>query len=161
VLNAIDFVAMHTYPLADSVHDASKWNWQQTAVAANLRAAAMMDAALGAAQSDFAAVRAHMDSLGLNNMPIVVGETGWKAVASGVENYRAHPVNQKMYFDRLASWLSSSATAKPRAIFYFEAFDEPGSKPTTNGASSMWRANRVMWCSRCTPTAFGSLAAIR
>lgn len=125
VLNAIDFVAMHTYPLADSVHDASKWNWQQSTVAANLRAAAMMDAALGAAQSDFAAVRAHMDSLGLNNMPIVVGETGWKAVASGGENYRAHPVNQKMYFDRLTSWLSSSVAAKPKAIFYFEAFDEP------------------------------------
>lgn len=125
VLNVIDFVAMHTYPLADSIHDASKWNWQQTAVAANLRAAAMMDAALGAAQSDFAAVRANMDSLGLNSMPIVVGETGWKAVASGGENYRAHPVNQKMYFDRLTSWLSSSAAAKPKAIFYFEAFDEP------------------------------------
>jgi exo-beta-1,3-glucanase (GH17 family) len=125
VLNAIDFVAMHTYPLADSIHDANKWNWQQTAVAANLRAAAMMDAALGAAQSDFAAVRANMDSLGLNSMPIVVGETGWKAIASGGENYRAHPVNQKMYFDRLTSWLGSSVTAKPKAIFYFEAFDEP------------------------------------
>ena len=132
VLNAVDFVAMHTYPLADSVHDATKWNWQQTAVAANLRATAMMDAALGAAQSDFAAVRANMDSLGLNNMPIVVGETGWKAIASGNENYRAHPVNQKMYFDRLTSWLSSSATAKPKTIFYFEAFDEPWKQADDN-----------------------------
>jgi len=61
----------------------------------------------------------------LNSMPIVVGETGWKAIASGGENYRAHPVNQKMYFDRLTSWLSSSVAAKPKAIFYFEAFDEP------------------------------------
>lgn len=125
VLNAIDFVAMHTYPLADTVHDAAKWNWQQTAVATNLRAAAMMDAALGAAQSDFSAVRANMDNLGLNSMPIVVGETGWKAVASGGENYRAHPVNQKMYFDRLTAWLNSTVAAKPKAIFYFEAFDEP------------------------------------
>jgi hypothetical protein len=30
-----------------------------------------------------------------------------------------------MYFDRLTSWLSSTVAAKPRAIFYFEAFDEP------------------------------------
>jgi exo-beta-1,3-glucanase (GH17 family) len=132
VLNAIDFVAMHTYPLADSIHDANKWNWQQTTVAANLRAAAMMDAALGAAQSDFAAVRANMDSLGLNSMPIVVGETGWKAIASGGENYRAHPFNQKMYFDRLTSWLGSSVTAKPKAIFYFEAFDEPWKQADDN-----------------------------
>lgn len=128
ILNAIDFVAMHTYPLADSVHDAAKWNWQQSDKAANVRAAAMMDAAIAAAQSDFTAVRSYMDSLGLNNMPIVVGETGWKAIASGGENYRAHPVNQKMYFDRLTAWLNSNAAAKPKAIFYFEAFDEPWKK---------------------------------
>jgi exo-beta-1,3-glucanase (GH17 family) len=124
VLNAIDFVAMHSYPLADSVYLPTKWNWQQTAIAANLRAAAMMDAAIGAAQQDFAAVRAYMASAGLANMPVVVGETGWKAIASGNENYRAHPVNQKMYFDRLNTWLAGSA-AKPTSIFYFEAFDEP------------------------------------
>lgn len=128
ILNAVDFVAMHTYPLADSIHDAAKWNWQQTDKAASVRAAAMMDAAIAAAQSDFTAVRNYMDSLGLNNMPIVVGETGWKAIASGGENYRAHPVNQKMYFDRLTAWLNSSAVAKPKAIFYFEAFDEPWKK---------------------------------
>ena len=125
ILNAVDFVAMHTYPLADSIHDANKWNWQQVNTPANQRAAAMMDAAITAAQSDFSAVRTHMDSLGLNNVPIVVGETGWKAVASGNENFRAHPVNQKMYFDRLTAWLSASSASKPKSIFYFEAFDEP------------------------------------
>ena len=128
VLNAVDFVAMHTYPLADSVHDANKWNWQQTDKPANLRAEAMMDAAIAAAKSDFNAVRSYMDSLGLTNTPIVIGETGWKAVASGGENYRAHPVNQKMYFDRLTAWSNSSAAAKPKSIFYFEAFDEPWKK---------------------------------
>ena len=128
ILNVVDFVAMHTYPLADSIHDANKWNWQQSDKAANLRAEAMMDAAIGAAKSDFNAVRTYMDSLGLSNTPIVIGETGWKAVASGGENYRAHPVNQKMYFDRLTAWMNSSATAKPKSIFYFEAFDEPWKK---------------------------------
>ncbi len=128
ILNVLDFVAMHTYPLADSVHDANKWNWQQTDKAANLRAEAMMDAAIAAAKSDFNAVRAYMDNLGLTNTPIVIGETGWKAIASGGENYRAHPVNQKMYFDRLTAWVNSNAAAKPKSIFYFEAFDEPWKK---------------------------------
>ena len=128
ILNAVDFVAMHTYPLADSVHDANKWNWQQTDKPANLRAEAMMDAAIAAAKSDFNAVRSYMDSLGLTNTPIVIGETGWKAVASGGENYRAHPVNQKMYFERLTAWSNSSAAAKPKSIFYFVAFDEPWKK---------------------------------
>ncbi len=124
VLNAIDFVAMHSYPIADSVHNATKWNWQQTAIAADKRAVAMMDAALVALQQDYAAVRAHMRTLGLASMPIVIGETGWKAIASGGEKSRAHPVNQKMYFDRLTASLSVSGD-KPRSIFYFEAFDEP------------------------------------
>lgn len=128
ILNVVDFVAMHTYPIADSVHDANKWNWQQTDKAANLRAEAMMDAAIATAKSDFNAVRAYMDNLGLTNTPIVIGETGWKAIASGGENYRAHPVNQKMYFDRLTAWMNSSAAAKPKSIFYFEAFDEPWKK---------------------------------
>jgi exo-beta-1,3-glucanase (GH17 family) len=128
ILNVVDFVAMHTYPLADSIHDANKWNWQQTDKAANVRAAGMMDAAIAAAQSDFSAVRTYMDSLGLNTTPIVVGETGWKALASGGENFRAHPVNQKMYFDRLTTWLKSATAAKPKTIFYFEAFDEPWKK---------------------------------
>lgn len=125
IVLAIDFVAMHTYPLADSLYSATKWNWQQTEVAANLRATAMMDAAIAAAKSDFSAVRSYLDGIGMTNMPIVIGETGWKSVASHNETNRAHPVNQKMYFERLNAWMSSAATSKPAAIFYFEAFDEP------------------------------------
>ena len=129
VLEAVDFVSMHTYPLADTVPPAiANWDWQQQAAAAGpARATAMMDAAIASAQADYAAVRAHMDSLGHTGKPIVVGETGWKAVASNGEFNRAHPVNQKMYFERLNAW---SATGKasgrgPASIVYFEAFDEP------------------------------------
>jgi hypothetical protein len=44
-------------------------------------------------------------------------------VATGGETQRAHPVNQKMYFDRLATW--HAASGAPLNIVYFEAFDEP------------------------------------
>jgi hypothetical protein len=41
-------------------------------------------------------------------------------------NFRAHPVNQKMYLDRLAAWATEGRSgAGPKAVFYFEAFDEP------------------------------------
>lgn len=126
VLDTIDFVAMHTYPLADSVYNPTLWDWKQEAVAASGRAAAMMDAAIVAARKDHDAVRTHLDDYGYKTMPIVIGETGWKAVASNGELYRAHPVNQKMYFDRLSTWADAGrAGAGPKAIFYFEAFDEP------------------------------------
>lgn len=128
VLEAIDFISMHTYPLLDTVPPAvPNWDWQQQAVAAGLpRATAMMDAAIASARAEYAAVRAHLDSQGFKTKPIVIGETGWKAVAVGGTFDRAHPVNQKMYFDRLKTWSDEGkAGAGPTSIIYFEAFDEP------------------------------------
>lgn len=127
VLDVIDFVAMHTYPLAETIHPPATWDWQQLNVTAGpLRATAMMDASIAAARQQYAAVRAHINSVGFPNMPIVIGETGWKAVASSGESNRAHPVNQKMYFDRLQTWTDEMRAGKagPKSIFYFAAFDE-------------------------------------
>ena len=127
VLDVIDFVAMHTYPLAETIHPPATWDWQQFGVTAGpLRATAMMDASIAAARQQYAAVRAHINSVGFPNMPIVIGETGWKAVASNGESNRAHPVNQKMYFDRLQTWTDEMRAGKggPKSIFYFAAFDE-------------------------------------
>ncbi|WP_374600112.1 hypothetical protein [Niveibacterium sp.] len=117
VLDVVDYVAMHTYPLADTPW--GLWDWQQASVPAEQRAAAMMDAALAKAKKDYNAVAAYVASK-QPNMPIVIGETGWKSTVTGGESQRAHPVNQKMYFDRMAAW-----TNGPKAIFTFEAFDEP------------------------------------
>jgi exo-beta-1,3-glucanase (GH17 family) len=126
ITDTIDFAAIHTYPLADSVFNPNLWDWRQAGVPAASRAVAMMDAAIAAAGRDYTAVRTYLDSLGLSAMPIVIGETGWKTIPSGGETYRAHPVNQKMYLDRLAVWRAAGrAGSGPKAIFYFEAFDEP------------------------------------
>jgi exo-beta-1,3-glucanase (GH17 family) len=146
VFDAIDFVSMHTYPLLDTVTAPQTWDWQQQAVAEAQRATAMMDASIASAQSEYAAVRAHMDSRGLRDMPIIIGETGWKAVASGGEFNRAHPVNQKMYFDRVAAWQGTARGSGngPRTIVYFEAFDEPW-----KGSDDKWGLFNVNRQARC------------
>ncbi len=123
ILRTIDFCAIHTYALLDSVYDPTSWDWKQEAVPAASRATAMMDAAIVKTKNDYAAVRGYLDQLGYTFLPVVIGETGWKAVASGGEYYRAHPVNQKMFVDRLNAWRGSGTG--PKTIFYFEAFDEP------------------------------------
>ncbi len=122
ILASIDFVAMHTYPLLDSIYSPDLWDWRQAAVPPKQRAAAMVDAAFARAKFEYAAVRTHVDSLGLAAMPIVIGETGWQADPAMVP-FRAHPVNQKMYVNRMNAWQASGGG--PRTIFYFEAFDEP------------------------------------
>lgn len=115
VLNAVDFVAVHTYAIADSLYNT--WDWKlPTAVA-------MMDAAIAKAKADVAAVRANLDNRGFSQVPIVVGETGWKATITNSETFRAHPANQRMYVERLNAWASSAGA--PKSIIYFEAFDEP------------------------------------
>ncbi|TDM08909.1 MAG: hypothetical protein C4K60_05965 [Ideonella sp. MAG2] len=123
ITDVVDFAAVHTYPLLDTIHSPGLWDWQQTSVPAASRAAAMMDAAIASAKKEYSAVRTYLDGRALTNMPIVIGETGWKAVPSGGETSRAHPVNQKMYFDRLNAWKTEASA--PKNIFYFEAFDEP------------------------------------
>ena len=133
ITDTIDFAAMHTYAELDSVFNAKLWDWKQVGVSAALdpnnfpaRATAMMNAAMAATKSDYNAVRAALDRKGLSGMPIIIGETGWNAVDVGALSYRAHPVNQKMYFQALNDWYALSRTGSgPANIFYFEAFDEP------------------------------------
>ncbi len=121
VLNTIDFVALHTYPLLDTPYNT--WDWMQTAVPADQRAVAMMDAAIAKAKADYAAARTQLDNTGFSALPIVIGETGWKAAPANGETGRASPANQRMYLDRLNAWAKTSTA--PKAIVYFEAFDEP------------------------------------
>jgi exo-beta-1,3-glucanase (GH17 family) len=132
--NLIDFAAVHTYPIlyaSPGYYD--PWDWEQQAVPEATRAAAMMDAAVERVKANYAAVRKHLDGQAHSDLPIVIGEAGWKAVATSSElTYLAHPVNQKMFYDRLIAWGDQSKNSGgPAAIFYFEAFDEPW-KATAN-----------------------------
>ena len=125
VTDVIDFASLHTYPELDTVFSPGLWDWQQKDKPAAARAAAMMDAAITLARNQYAAARSHLDRKGLSGIPLTIGETGWNAVDLGKLGFRAHPVNQKMYYDRLAAWAAEGKTgAGPKAVFYFEAFDE-------------------------------------
>ena len=127
VTNLIDFAAVHSYPIlyaSPAYYD--PWDWEQQAVPVAARAEAMMNAAVQRAKDNYAAVRKYLDGQGHRDLPIVMGEVGWKAVPTGNLTYLAHPVNQKMFYDRLVAWGDKSKNPDgPVAIFYFEAFDEP------------------------------------
>jgi hypothetical protein len=126
IVNEVDFASIHTYAELDTVFSPNLWDWRQRAVSDSGRAVAMMDAAIVETRRQYGVARAYLDSKGLTGMPITVGETGWNAVDLGKLSFRAHPVNQKLYVDRLATWATQGrAGAGPAAIFYFEAFDEP------------------------------------
>jgi exo-beta-1,3-glucanase (GH17 family) len=146
ILDVIDFACIHTYALADSPWGV--WDWKQLGVAeGQARADAMMAAALASTKEDYTDVKNYFDKEGYK-LPIAIGETGWKSAPSGGETMRAHPVNQKMYYDALFNWVNPARTTTgPVACFYFEAFDEPW-----KGGDDMWglftvgrKAKYVIW----------------
>jgi exo-beta-1,3-glucanase (GH17 family) len=124
ITNEVDFVSIHTYPQIDTVFSPNLIDWRQRNVPEANRAAAMVDAVFAEAKSQYAQARAALDAKGLTYLPITVGETGWN-VADPRMTFRAHPVNQKMYFDRVMAWAAEGRSgAGPKAVVYFVAFDE-------------------------------------
>jgi exo-beta-1,3-glucanase (GH17 family) len=132
ILPLLDFASIHLYPFADT----SLWDYQQTTTAAGTaRATAMMNASLVEAKTQYAQAANYpfSNSAGLNtttgaSMPIVIGESGWKARPTNQSQLEkvvspaiANPVNAKWYLDLLGTWTGNGA---PKAIFYFDAFDE-------------------------------------
>lgn len=156
VLPLLDFVSIHMYPMSNQ-----NFNWQQATVAltpldpvtgASPRALAMMNAALVEAQANYTSVLNYMSSKG-STLPIVVGETGWKAKvtnpANALEFCCANPVNAKMYFDSMNTW-QTGATG-PKIVFYFEAFDEAWK--LTDDGWGLWDATRAPRYALCGTTA--------
>jgi hypothetical protein len=117
ILPLLDFVSIHTYPMSNP----SRWTYQNTG-----SAAAMMNAALANAKASYDQVATYIAANGGANLPIVVGETGWKATQTNpnnpLETCCANPANAKMYYDAMNTW--QAAGTGPKVVFYFEAFDE-------------------------------------
>jgi exo-beta-1,3-glucanase (GH17 family) len=127
VIQVLDFLNLHTYPFIDAPY--MSWDYQQLGTAQGpQRAVAMMNAAQAYNVANVASVHAALAPMGIDR-PILIGETGWKTApdANTFEVSLAHPVNQKMYYDTVESWVYGSAkdANSPLAVFYFEFSDEP------------------------------------
>jgi exo-beta-1,3-glucanase (GH17 family) len=126
ITDQIDFAALHTYAELDTYFDPKRWDWKFRETPEAERATAMMNGAIAESKRQYQEARTYLDSKGLSYLPIIIGETGWNAVDLGRLKFRAHPVNQKLYLDRLDAWAAEGRAGNgPKAVFYFEAFDEP------------------------------------
>lgn len=130
VAQAVDFLSLHVYAFSDAPYDS--WDWKQLSTPAGpARAQAMMSAALAYTKASLDQVRFALSQHGLN-LPIVIGEAGWKTSPTDTsddptEPYRAHPVNQAMFYGPFMDWVygASKDASSPVAAFPFEMFDEP------------------------------------
>jgi exo-beta-1,3-glucanase (GH17 family) len=145
VAQAVDYLSIHDYAALDA--DFSGWDYQQLQVAPGPeRAQAMMQAAIAYTKLNIVNVRQAMTAKGLD-LPILIGEAGWRSrnanPAAVAEKYYSHPVNQKLFFDGLTSWVygATKDADSPKAAFYFEAFDEPWK--TTDDGWGLFDEHRV------------------
>lgn len=144
VARVVDYLAIHTYPIADTPY--SIWDWKQEDIPAGpARGHAMMDLAITVAKKQYQAARDNLDKWGLTDLPLIIGETGWKHRDTSSWPGRSHPVNAKLYYDKMMDWVYGSGRAAtqtegPWVCFYFEAFDEPWKQG--DDGWGLWNVNR-------------------
>lgn len=129
VIEVVDFLSVHVYAFIDAQWS---WPWKQLELPDGPeRAPAMMEEGFEYTKAAFKSVRTALTLMDLD-LPLVIGEAGWKSrptkpdPAAG-EAFRAHQVNQKVFYQQLMNWVYGEGrdADSPVGAFYFEAFDEP------------------------------------
>ncbi|MEZ2415038.1 glycosyl hydrolase family 17 protein [Muriicola sp. E247] len=126
LINAVDYISMHTYPYHNSHYNPEFW--RVPAEEADLPDQEKIDAAmmraLGFAKNQFKAVTDHMKSLGVDK-PVHIGETGWATISDGHYGPKGSKATDEYkeasYYRQMREWTKAEGIS----CFYFEAFDEP------------------------------------
>lgn len=127
LINAVDFVSLHTYPFHDTHYNPAFWH--VPANEENLSDQAKIDAAMLRAKdyaiSQYQAAKNYIDNNSLSSKPVHIGETGWSTIANwqygNPGSNAADEYKEKLYFDHMREWTDQNGIS----MFYFEAFNEP------------------------------------
>lgn len=125
LIKAVDYISMHTYPYHNSHYNPEFWGVpeDEEELSDGEKIAAAMERAKGFAMNQYAAVKKHMNSLGVDK-PIHIGETGWATISNGFygpEGSKAtDEYKEALYHQHLREWTNKAGIS----CFYFEAFNE-------------------------------------
>ncbi len=136
LIQAVDFIMMHTYPMHDTHYNPGFWNTPVEEV--NLSEIEKIDKAMlrakAYAQTQYQSVIDYMKSLGVDK-PVHIGETGWASASDGFYgpdgSKACDEYKEAVYYRHMREWTQKDSIS----CFYFEAFDEPW-KDATNPAGS-------------------------
>ena len=126
LLNAVDYISLHTYPFHSSHYDSNYWKVPENEK--NLSVVEKADAAMLRAKNyaiaEYESAAKYIQSVGVSK-PIHIGETGWATIA-GTTHYgltgsgAADEYKEKLFHEHMRAWTNSVGMS----CFYFEAFDE-------------------------------------
>jgi len=126
LINAVDYVSMHTYPYHNSHYHPGFWKAPQEE--RNLsdveKVNTAMNRSLEFAKMQYNAVNNYVKSINPNK-PVHIGETGWASSSDGlygIEGSKASDeYKQALYYNSMREWTNKEGIS----CFFFEAFDEP------------------------------------
>lgn len=125
LLNAVDYVSMHTYPFHDTHYTPAYWlaPLEEEGLTEIEKVDAAMLRAKNYAISQYQGVSDYMKKLGINK-PIHIGETGWASSSDGFYGNKgskaADEYKEGLYYKHIRDWTNKAGMS----CFYFEAFDE-------------------------------------
>lgn len=126
LINAVDYISMHTYPFHDTHYNPEFWrNNKEVSLEDKVAwSQAAMQRAAAYAKKQYQAVANHLKKLGVEK-PVHIGETGWASSSDGYYGVEgsgaADEYKQKLYYDAMRQWTDAEGIS----CFFFEAFDEP------------------------------------
>lgn len=126
LINAVDFISMHTYPMHDTHYQPEFWlKSDGTEEMSDLeKIDASMMRAKTYAISQYQSVKNYMESLGVDK-PIHIGETGWASFSDGYYGAKGSKAcdeyKEALYYNHMRDWTNEAGMS----CFYFEGFDEP------------------------------------
>lgn len=126
LIEAVDFISMHTYPMHNSHYNPEFWGVpeEEEHLSDMQKINSAMDRSLELAVSQYDSVVSYMQSIGVDK-PVHIGETGWATVSNeyyGPEGSRAtDEYKSGLYYKDIREWSNRNNIS----VFYFEAFDEP------------------------------------
>ena len=125
LIEAVDFISMHTYPMHDTHYNPEFWGVEENEV--NLsdleKIEKAMERAKDYAVTQYENVSQYVQSLGIDK-DIHIGETGWTSFSNelfGEEGSKAaDEYKEALYYQKIREWTNKEGLT----CFYFEAFDE-------------------------------------
>jgi exo-beta-1,3-glucanase (GH17 family) len=126
LINAVDYVSMHTYPYHNTHYNPSFWNVppDENHLTEQEQVTNAMQRSIAFAKMQYTTVKNYVRSINPSK-PIHIGETGWASSSDGFygkEGSRASDeYKQAIYYKAMREWTNSEGIS----CFFFEAFDEP------------------------------------
>lgn len=126
LINAVDYVSMHTYPFHNSHYNPAFWRMtpEEENLSDDEKVKNAMNRSLEFAKMQYNTVKNYVHSINPSK-PIHIGETGWASSSDGFYGNEgskaADEYKQALYYNAMRSWTNQEGIS----CFFFEAFDEP------------------------------------